>query len=89
MGFARIKLSLASVMSIVILDMTDSTMDAAECNSAGREMGMMGGIRWCECPRWSWNPEYPVEALMVFIMCGVEHIPILFGFALHGNGLIG
>lgn len=68
MGFARSKLSLASVMSIVILDMTDSATDAAECNSAGREMGMMGGIRWGECPRWSWNPEYPVEALMVFIM---------------------
>ena len=68
MSFARSKLSLASVTSIVIPDMTDSAMDAVECNLEGREVGMMGGIRWGEHPRWSWNPEYPIEALMVFIM---------------------
>ena len=48
--------------------MVASAEDLAESNSMGREVGIIGGIRWGEHPRCRWKLEHPVEALMVFIM---------------------
>ena len=66
--FARSKLTLVSATLFCIFDMIASADDPVEHSSAGRVVGIIGEIRQGEHPRHRWKPEYPVEALMAFIM---------------------